>query len=103
MSLKESLLRKVEFKKATVKVNGMELEVRELSGLERMEMSKIDDAIDSGRYVWNTCVLSEGEKMSEEEFNQAYNFNHMIVDKVVSEILKLSGLTGEAEEQVVKN
>jgi len=98
MSLKEKLLDKIEFERGTVSVDGVDLEIRELSGRERSNMIDADDNEKSTFIAWNAGVVDDNEHMDEIEFAQAYRFNFALVNKVVMEILRLSGYLDAVDE-----
>lgn len=105
MNLKDRWNKKKNLRTETFKFLGQDVKIREITGLEKKEIDEISkkDSIKAQYGIWDKSMQTEGCKMTEEEFNNAYEYSHPEVDYIMGRMLDLSGLSEEAKKSIEKN
>jgi hypothetical protein len=90
MSLKTKWSKKNVFLEETFEMDGEQVTIREMSGLEKAAMDDIEDLVDKSYFIWKLCVINESLHLSEDEFKHAFNYSHAEVDGIIARIIKMS-------------
>ena len=97
--------KKKELATTTIKFDGQEIKIRELSGKEKDKFVKFTNNAKAGFFVWDRCI-NQGDSaewvLFEEEFLQMYDKNSAEMSVIIHECLNFSGLNEEAEALLEK-
>lgn len=89
-----------------VKFDDFPINIRELSGKEKIRFGKIKDEVKCAFFLWNTCINSQTNpewEFSLPDFLLAYNYNSTEISAVLEMVVEFSGLSDEAQEKLEKN
>lgn len=103
MSLKDKWASKTDLNTKTFEFLGEQVQIRELSGMEKVAAQQIEDPIQQQFYIWERCVISESIKLTKGEFRHAFDTSHSEIDYIITQILQFSCLDLKSREELEGN
>jgi hypothetical protein len=100
MALRDRL--KKNLKTATVEIDGESVEIQELGGSARIELSKLEDGdfLSQAWFVWEHGVVNND--FTREDMIKLFDVDSEFVTDLFTKIIELSGLTPDSEAELAK-
>jgi len=100
MALRDRLKKNLKTEK--VEVDGETIEIRELGGSARIELSKLEegDFLAQAWFVWEQGVVDND--FTKEEMIKLFDVDSEFVTTLFTKIIELSGLTSDSEAELAK-